>query len=252
MKRILYGASALALIMIAAIPASAQDNATDSQVNQQLLQRIEKLESELSALRQAIKQSAQKANAAQQTAQSAVKTVAAVKKQTANLETGAYSGAESDAKWHLAGYADAGFTINDKASSNSFGGGQVNPILHFQYKDLLMFESELEFTTSGDGETNTELEYAQFDIFLNDYATLVAGKYISPIGQFKERLHPSWINKVADAPAGFGHDGVQPGSDTGLQLRGALPVGKTKFTYALAVGNGPQTTFEGEIGRAHV
>ncbi len=250
MKKLLYGATALSIVLCGAGGAAAQAveaPANAAQVNKALLQRIEKLEAELTALRAAVTQSAKTASAAQESAQNAVKKVAKVQKLASKGATGAYSGAESDAKWHLAGYADASFVVNDGPTPSTFKAGQVNPILHFQYKDLLMFESELEFITSGDGETNTELEYAQFDVFLNDYAVLVAGKYISPIGQFQERLHPSWINKVADAPAGFGHDGVQPSGDTGLQLRGAVPMGNARFTYALAVGNGPQTTFEGAV-----
>ena len=250
MRKNLFRASAMALVMLVAIPAAAQNapaGADANQVSQALLQRIEKLEAELAALRTAVQQSKEEASAAKTSAKATASKLETVQKLAKVGAAAAYSGTESDAKWHLAGYADAGFTISDRPGSNSFGGGQINPILHFQYKDLLMFESELEFTTSQDGETNTELEYAQFDVFLNDYMVLVAGKYISPIGQFKERLHPSWINKSVSMPAGFGHDGVQPGGDTGLQLRGTVPAGNTRFTYALAVGNGPQTTFEGGV-----
>ena len=243
-------ATALAVILLGAMPAAAQTMPAGGgadQTSQALLARIEKLEAELAALRAAVQQSKETASAAKTSAETTAGKLETVKRMATIGASAAYSGAESDAKWHLAGYADTTFVVNDGPTPSSFIGGQINPILHFQYKDLLMFESELEFTTSQDGETNTELEYAQFDVFLNDYATLVAGKYISPIGQFKERLHPSWINKVVSMPAGFGHDGVQPGGDTGIQLRGALPAGQSRFTYALAVGNGPQTTFEGGV-----
>ncbi len=250
MKKNYLRATALAVVLLGAIPAAAQTvpaGGGTGQSSQALLARIEKLEAELAKLRAEVQQSNQTASAAKTSAQETAGKLETVKKMASVGASAAYSGTESDAKWHLAGYADTTFVVNDGPAPSSFIGGQINPILHFQYKDLLMFESELEFTTSQDGETNTELEYAQFDVFLNDYATLVAGKYISPIGQFKERLHPSWINKSVSMPAGFGHDGVQPGGDTGVQLRGALPAGQSRFTYALAVGNGPQTTFEGGV-----
>lgn len=103
-----------------------------------------------------------------------------------------------------------------------------------------MFESELEIETSDDGDTEIAVEYSQLNFLLHDNATLVVGKFLSPIGQFQERLHPSWINRAVNMPAGFGHGGVQPTSDVGIMLRGGLPVSDFTFTYALAVGNGPR------------
>jgi hypothetical protein len=250
MRKTLFLTSALAVILLGAMPAEAQTNASAegvSSANQALLARIEKLEAELIALRASVQQSTKTAKTAQQTAKTAAKTVAKVEKLAAKTAAGAYSGAESDSKWHLAGYADAGFVASDAPGADSFVTGKFNPVFHYQYKNLIIFESELEFTTASDGGTNTELEYSQFDVFLNDNATLVVGKYLSPIGQFQERLHPSWINKIQGAPAGFGHDGVQPTSDTGVQLRGSVPVGSTRLTYSLALGNGPRTTFEGGV-----
>ncbi len=251
MRKTLFLSSAIAIVLLSAIPAEAQTSASAgeglSSANQALLARIEKLEAELIALRASVQQSVQTASTAKETAQNAVKTVSTVQKLAKAGAAGAYSGAPSDAKWHLAGYADVGFVGGDMPGPDSFVTGKFNPGFHFQYKDLLIFESELEFSTTNDGETTTELEYSQFDIPINDYVTLVAGKYLSPIGQFQERLHPSWINRIQGAPAGFGHDGVQPTSDTGVQLRGTVPVGNTRFTYAVALGNGPQTTFEGGV-----
>ena len=75
---------------------------------------------------------------------------------------------------------------------------------------------------------------------MHDNVTFVVGKFLSPVGQFQERLHPGWINRLADAPAGFGHGGVQPLSEVGVQVRGGIPMGDMRVNYALAVGNGPR------------
>ncbi|VAW00556.1 hypothetical protein MNBD_ALPHA01-856 [hydrothermal vent metagenome] len=149
--------------------------------------------------------------------------------------------AEPAAKWHLAGYADVGFEAVSGDNRDSFVSGKFNPVFHFQYKDWLIFESELEIQTDADGATSIEVEYSQLDFLLHDNMTLVVGKFLSPIGQFQERLHPSWINRSMNAPPGFGHGGVQPTSEVGAMLRGGVQVSEDFiFTYSTFVGNGPR------------
>ena len=150
---------------------------------------------------------------------------------------------------HLAGYSSVGY---EKSQGNdddgSFTVGQFAPIFHFQYRDLVMLEAELEFEVEDDGNTNTALEYLTIDWFMNDYATLVAGKFLSPVGQFRQNLHPTWINKMASAPPGFGHDGAAPVSDVGVQIRGGYPIGKVRTNYSLFVSNGPELSSGTEDG----
>ena len=148
---------------------------------------------------------------------------------------------------HLAGYADVGFSTTDASGDEgSFGVGSFSPIFHYQYRDIVMLESELEIEIGEDGESEVKLEYLSIDWFMNDNAVLVAGQFLSPIGQFRQNIHPSWINKMADAPPGFGHDGAAPLSDLGLQVRSAFHVGSMKANYAVYVGNGPEIKAEVE------
>lgn len=146
---------------------------------------------------------------------------------------------------HMAGYADVGYVSSDAPGDNgSFNVGSFSPIFHYQYRDLVMLESELELKINENGETETALEYLTVDWFVNDYLVLVAGKFLSPIGQFRQNLHPSWINKLPSAPPGFGHDGAAPVSDLGFQARGGFHIGGMKATYALYMGNGPELKAE--------
>ncbi len=156
---------------------------------------------------------------------------------------------QSDTSWHLAGYADTTFIVRDfdGETTADFSAARFNPGFHFQYKDLVLLEAEAEISIDGDGETELELEYAQADIFLHDNATFVLGQFLSPVGQFQERLHPTWINRMANPPAGFGHDGLQPTSDTGAMLRGGISIGQAIATYSVAVGNGPRISHEGGV-----
>ncbi len=148
---------------------------------------------------------------------------------------------------HMSGYADVGYSVAS-GGDGSFAVGRFSPIFHFQYRDKVMLESELEFEVNEAGETEVALEYLTIDYFLNDYIALVAGKFLSPIGQFRQNLHPSWINKLASAPPGFGHDGAAPTSDVGLQARGGFQIGGMFTNYATFVTNGPElnSTFDGE------
>ena len=140
---------------------------------------------------------------------------------------------------HLAGYADVGY-VNGDIDDGSFNIGMFSPIFHFQYRDIVLLESELELTLHPDGETEIGMEYLTLDYFINDYAALVGGLFLSPVGQFRQNLHPSWINKLPSAPPGFGHDGAAPTSEVGLQLRGAFPLGGIRSNYAVYIGNGPE------------
>jgi len=146
---------------------------------------------------------------------------------------------------HMAGYADVGF-MKREGEDSSFVVGTFSPIFHFQYRDVVMMEAELEFEVDDDGETEVAVEYLTIDWFMGDYATLVAGKFLSPIGQFRQNLHPSWINKLATAPPGFGHDGAAPVSDVGLQVRGGFPLGSMRANYAVYASNGPEINSEAE------
>lgn len=149
---------------------------------------------------------------------------------------------------HLAGYGDVAY-VDAENSDGSFSRVKFAPIFHYMYGDLLMLGAELEFDVTDDGETETNLEYGSVTIFLNDYAALVAGKFLSPLGQFRQNLHPSWINKLVMAPPGFSHDGAAPIADVGVQLRGGLPkFGKVRTNYAFYVSNGVELEAETEDG----
>jgi len=149
----------------------------------------------------------------------------------------------------MAGYSSVGYEKTQASKDDgSFTVGNFAPIFHFQYRDLVMLESELEFSVEDDGSTETGLEYLTIDLFMNDYSTLVAGKFMSPIGQFRQNLHPTWINKMASPPPGFGHDGAAPVSDLGVAVRGGYPFGKVRANYALFVSNGPELNSASDDG----
>lgn len=247
----------LALILAAGAPtvASAQTTndpqaASASDGTQSLPRRIEQLELELADLnrRLALAEARAERSADQAAPELAAATTTTWLPPAPNPSGRRVLADAPERSVHLAGYADVGMAISDGEgeTGTTFTSGTFNPALYVQYRNFLLFESELEIATDQDGGTEFELEFAQFDLLLHDNVTLVIGKYLSPVGQYQERLHPSWISRLADAPAGFGHGGVQPTAEVGVQVRGGVPLGDARITYALAVGNGPRLD-DGEV-----
>ena len=148
---------------------------------------------------------------------------------------------------HMAGYADVNY-VNSDEEDGAFKAGTFAPIFHYQYRDLVMLEAEIAFETMDDGSTEANMEYFTTDFFLNDNAILVMGKFLSPLGQFRQNFHPSWINKLPSAPVGFGHDQAAPNADVGVQLRGGFDMGAAKANYAVYAGNGVAAEVNGTEG----
>jgi hypothetical protein len=245
----LAGCIIFAAVLLAANGASAQTPPTNSG-GAELRARIEFLERELQALKKTVEGTQKETLETKQELRAVKKEVkkeaSTTKKELRAVKREAGGQDRSLTKWHLAGYASTDLTpTNTRSGESTFTGAQFNPVFHFQYDDLLLFEGELEFEVEGDGETKAELEYTQLDLLLSDYAILVVGKYLSPIGKFQEQIHPTWINKLPDRPVGFGKGGAQPLSDVGVQLRGAVPLGSMEANYVVFAGNGPRVTHEG-------
>jgi hypothetical protein len=144
----------------------------------------------------------------------------------------------------VTGYGFAGF-IDEEGEPSTFNAG-FNPIFLWRAGERIFAEAEVHFGLDDD-ETEVELEYADLNYILNDYMTVGAGLFLAPFGNFAERFHPAWINKLPDAPLAFGHDGLAPHHLLGIQLRGAIPISQTKLTYALTLTNGPRLN-PGEAG----
>jgi hypothetical protein len=141
-------------------------------------------------------------------------------------------------KFLLRGYAHSGIEyIPDEELT--FVGGAFNPLFIYRQSDKLLFEAELE-TAFGNDEFEIALEYANISYLLSKTMTLRLGKIIVPFGIFTDRLHPAWINKFPTPPLGFGHDGILPNTDIGIELSGGAYAGNLKYNYAFYLINGPQ------------
>lgn len=231
-SRYLIGAALLGM-------AAVSGNANAESDYQALQNEVQALRQEVSDLRALVQQ--------QSAAQEDVKNLRQEVKATSRAQSEAVN-AETTA--HIAGYAAVGFTDRSESGSSAFSKVSFNPIFHVLYRDIALVEAELEIATAPDGSTETKLEYGAIDLFLNDYTTLVAGKFLSPLGFFRQNLHPAWINKFPSIAPGFGEGQAAPSGDVGLGVRGGYPVGEgKKLKYAFYVGNGPE--LEVEAGEIH-
>lgn len=236
-------ATSLAMLFIVAGPAQAQ---TDASRIDELEAKAATMAAELAELRANLEQ-AKESESVQELQSLRAETVAA-RQAAQRAETSANEWKNTTSVTHLAGYASADYESPE--NGNAAFSVNFNPMFHFQYNDKILWEAELEFEVEENGDTNIGLEYSTIDWFLNDSMILIAGKFLSPLGNFRQNMHPTWINKLPSAPPGFGHDGAAPVSEIGMQLRGGRNFGgQGKFTYAGYVGNGPK--LEGEDGEIH-
>lgn len=145
----------------------------------------------------------------------------------------------------LTGYGAT--TYIDREHTHGEFEAQFNPIFLFRFSDLLLWESEVNLTIGNTGQTDTTLEYASLDWFINDYATLVAGKFLTPIGFFVRNLHPTWINPLPSRPIGFDDDqAVPPEAEIGAQILGVFQITSLMiWHYSIFIANGPQASVDG-------
>jgi hypothetical protein len=76
--------------------------------------------------------------------------------------------------------------------------GEFTPDFLIKLNDWILLEAEI--GVGGDGSVNVG-SFAQVDFFVNDWLTVIGGRFVAPIGWFNERLNNPWINKLpGDAP----------------------------------------------------
>ena len=220
--------------VIAANPSTAAPKDPASSDRFVTREEYEKLLQELAVIKSRLKmaddQKAVEAKATEETTSGFEKELKDVK----SLATAARPGST---KMLLTGYGAAGFIAQDHGGAKQFS-ATLNPIFLWKLSDRLLFEGELEAQLEGH-ETSVALEIAQLSYLVNDYVTLGAGKFLNPMNYFVERQHMSWVNKLPDKPLAV-YDGLLPEANVGFQIRGAVPVGRTKFGYAFYVANAPE------------
>jgi hypothetical protein len=123
--------------------------------------------------------------------------------------------------------------------------GEFTPDFLLKLNDWIFLEAEIGIGADGSVSSGS---FAQADFFVNDSLTIIAGRFVAPIGFYNERLNNPWINKLpADAPGGgplLWQQVLPPFSCLGVQATGACYIGCSpiKMEYAAYISNGLNLT----------
>ena len=96
---------------------------------------------------------------------------------------------------------DSATAANGAGRPSTPGGfyfGEFTPDFLLKLNDWILLEAEIGIGADGSVSAGS---FAQADFFVNDWLTIIAGRFVAPIGFFNERLNNPWINKLpGDAP----------------------------------------------------
>jgi hypothetical protein len=200
------------------------------QADQEKLQQSQKTheqdQQQIQKLQQQLDQTQKTADSAQQKAEAAAQV----------------QGPSATHNFMVVGDAEVQFGKTD-GSHSAFALADFAPIFLFRAHDNILFEAGFDVRLqnnapgSSGATTTIDVSFAQLDYLLNDYATLVGGYMLLPLGTYSERA-AGWLNKIPDDPL---PRGLLPGAGAGAQVRGAVGLGDSgqHLTYAVYGANGP-------------
>jgi len=122
------------------------------------------------------------------------------------------------------------------------------PILLVPLGRQVLIESEFEARLDLDREdgrwgpavVDRGIEYLQLNFFAHPNLTVTAGRFLTPFGIYRERIHPIWIRNLATEPIIFA---LNESSSNAAMLRGAARVSSAmNITYATYYSAASQRT----------
>jgi hypothetical protein len=216
----------------AAPAAAAQQPAPAPAAQEDLGKRVEQLEKQIAELRKVQQSGAQDKEKADETAQrldEQEKLVEELKGKLEELKPG------SD-RLMISGFVWTGLTL-PRHGLSSFDAA-FKPVLLWTVSDDLLVAASAEFEIA-DNATEVNIEYANLNWMASDSLMLRGGVILSPMSTFQQNLHPQWINKLPDNPLFAGDSGLAPEKCLGVEARGGVRTGASRFTYSAFVTNGP-------------
>jgi uncharacterized coiled-coil protein SlyX len=141
-------------------------------------------------------------------------------------------------------HGNAATAANGAGRPSTPGGfyfGEFTPDFFLKLNDWILLEAEIGLNSNGSASVGA---FAQADFFLTDWLTISAGRFISPLGFFNQRLGNPWTNKLpTDTAGGFPLVWLQvlpTFSMLGIDAQGSFYLGNSPFKldYHAFVSNG--------------
>jgi hypothetical protein len=135
--------------------------------------------------------------------------------------------------------------VGRPSTPGGFYFGEFTPDFLIKLNEWIFLEAEIGIGSDGAVSAGS---FAQADFFVNDWLTIIAGRFVAPIGFYNERLNNPWVNKLpTDAPGSAPPLWLQvlpPVSLLGVQAQGSFYLGCSplKFEYNAYVSNGLNLT----------
>jgi hypothetical protein len=127
------------------------------------------------------------------------------------------------------------------ATPGGFYFGEFTPDFLLKLNEWILLEAEIGIGSNGSVSAGS---FAQADFFVNDWLTIIAGRFVAPIGWYNERLNNPWVNKLPADAAGSAPllwlQVLPPFSMLGIQAQGAFYLGCSpiKLEYSAYITNG--------------
>src|SRR3974390_960257 len=253
-----HGLLVLSLGCVWSVNAKAQDSAevvvVDKHTLQQMLQRIDELESRVNQLEAEKAESS--GNAIPLTVSSERPTLS-----TRSSHFVAETRAEPDPDppdsermdvgrtlLRIRGFGDFGlYTTNQRRGSTAFGMGELNLFVTSDLSDKVKFLSELLFENESSramvsNEFKVDMERALLQYSINDHLKISLGLDHTAIGYYNTAYHNSaWMQTEVDRPFLFSFEargGILPLHQVGVSVSGQIPFSNWDLHYVAEVGNG--------------
>jgi hypothetical protein len=141
------------------------------------------------------------------------------------------------------GFSDARYVASDTPGvHNSFALGQFNLFLTSKLSDKFSVLAEIVMEAGSENGIGVDLERMMVQYSPSDYFKVAAGRYHTAIGFYNTAYHHStWLQTTVDRPFLFAFEdggGVLPVHNVGLSASGRIPSGSLGLHYVAEIGNG--------------
>ncbi len=170
--------------------------------------------------------------------------IEALQEQVTQLGSGLSMRSPSDNGLPVHGFADVGFTSNNRGERKGFAVGSFDLYLTPQFSGGVKTLVEMLFEVDKDGELAVDAERLQIGYTFSDAATLWAGRFHTPIGYWNLAYHHGQQIQTSILRPRFldfeDKGGIVPTHTVGLWLTGKRPLSGGRFDYDVFLGNGPR------------